>query len=121
MDRPALCRNQLCSLLFSTGLYCALLCFTGLYWALLGFNKLYWALLGVTGLFWAFLGFNKLYCAVIFTGSAPRPIQYISCDVRDLYVFLSVHVWKPSFPVNWRPLREANIANIGIPLDVYKF
>ena len=50
----------------------------------------------------------------IFTESAPRPIQSISCNVRDLYVVTclwSVHVWKPHFPVDWRLLVEERIAN----------
>ena len=36
------------------------------------------------------------------------------CDIRDLYVCLSVRVWKPRFPEDWRFLVEECFANIGI-------
>ena len=55
---------------------------------------------------------------VFFTELAPRMIQSISCNVRDmLYVCPSVYVWKPCFSVDWRLLVEERISNIGIPLD----
>ena len=34
-------------------------------------------------------------------------------------VCMSVQVWKPHFPVDWRLLVEVYIANIGIPLDAF--
>ena len=42
----------------------------------------------------------------------------VAMSVTCLSVCLSVHVWKPRFPVGWRLLVEERIANIGIPLDV---
>ena len=47
----------------------------------------------------------------LFTESAPRPILSISRNVRGcVYVVPS---WKPRFPVDWKPLVEERIANIG--------
>ena len=46
----------------------------------------------------------------------PWPIQSISRYVRDMHVCLSVHVWKPRFPVDWKLLVKERTANIGIPL-----
>ena len=46
-------------------------------------------------------------------------IQFISRNVRDLYICLSGHIWKPRFPVDCRLLVKEPIANIGIPLDMF--
>ena len=75
-----------------------------------------------------FFGICKFYIVVkpyfkreaLFTESAPRPIQSQSRDVREawpawLSVCLSVHIWKPSFPVDCRLLVKERITNIGIP------
>ena len=57
-----------------------------------------------------------------FTESAPRPIQSISCNVCDLrYNCLSVNVWKPRLPVDWRLLVKKHITNMDIPLDILSF
>ena len=57
---------------------------------------------------------DGVHGGIIFTESAPRSIQSISCDVR-----LAVHVWKPRFPVDWRLLVKDCTANIGIPLEIF--
>ena len=42
-------------------------------------------------------------------------------DSRRRDVRLSVHVWKPRFPVDWRLFVEERFANIAIPLDIFEF
>ena len=42
-----------------------------------------------------------------------KVVMYVTC--------LSVHVWKPRFPVDLRLLVKERIAYIGIPLDVIGF
>ena len=58
---------------------------------------------------------------MIFNDSAPRPIQSVSRNIRDLYVCLSVHVWKPRLTLDWRLLVREHIANIGLSLHVLIF
>ena len=50
---------------------------------------------------------------LIFTKSALRLIQSISCDVH-----VSVLSWKPQFMVDWRLLVKDRIANISISLPL---
>ena len=56
----------------------------------------------------------------IFAECVFRPIQSISCDVRYNVcqsVYLSIHMWKLWFPVEWRFMEW--ITNIGMPPDFF--
>ena len=61
---------------------------------------------------------------LIFTESALRPIQSYSrnvCMSVCVFVCVSVTPRKPRVPMDYRPLVEWHIANIGISLDVFEF
>ena len=45
------------------------------------------------------------------------PVCGISTE--SAYVHLSVHAWKPHFPVDWRLLAKEHIDQIVIPLNIF--
>ena len=56
---------------------------------------------------------------IFFAESAPRLIQSISCDIHELSVCLSVHVWRHRFPVDWRLLVNKHSRKFGLPLKFW--
>ena len=48
------------------------------------------------------------------------PLANLVYKLQCPSICLSVHVWKPHFPVDWKLLVEEHIAKIGIPLEVFK-